>query len=119
MISTRTRSHALSAKVCHCPTRVRDAWQSLGQNVRRAFGQARGEAQPEARTCGPARILADVENHWFEVELIACPPGILCYDFVVSQLGAIGLPDRLRMIINQWIPRDSLCHLPRIRVRSC
>ena len=37
MISTDTRSHALSAKVCHGLTRVRDAWQSLGQNVRRAF----------------------------------------------------------------------------------
>ena len=34
-------------------------------------------------------------------------------------LGGIGLPDRLLVIINQWIPRDSLCHLPRIRVRSC
>ena len=119
MISADTRSHALSAKVCHGLTRVRDAWQSLGQNVRRAFNQARGEAQPEARTCGPARILAEVENHRFEVELIACPLGILSCDFVVSQLGAIGLPDRLRMIINQWIPRDSLCQLPRIPVRSC
>ena len=36
MVSTDTRSHALSAKEYHGLTRVRDAWQSLGQNVRRA-----------------------------------------------------------------------------------
>ena len=96
MVSTDTRSHALSAKVCHSLTRVRDAWQILGQNVRRVFNQAGGEAQPEARTCDPARILAEVENQRFEVELIACPLGILYRDFIVSQLGAIGVPDRLR-----------------------
>ena len=96
MISTDTRSQALSAKVCHGLMRVRDAWQSLGQNVRRAFGQADSETQPEARARGPARILAEVENQRFEVELIACPLGILCCDFVISQPGPIWVPDTLR-----------------------
>ena len=96
MISTDTRSHAPSTEVSHVLARVQEAWQSLGQDARCAFGQSGGEAQPEARTCGLARILAEVDNLRFKVELAACPLGILCRDFVVSQLGAIDVPDRFR-----------------------
>ena len=66
------------------------AWQSLGQNVRRTFGQAGSEAQPEARARGPARILAEVEPPRVDVELTACPLQVLRRDFVAPSLAQLG-----------------------------
>ena len=60
--------------------------------MRRAFGQAGGEAQPEAHACGVDRILAEIENQRSGVELALRPLSKLCH--------AVGVPRiwRIQMV---------------------